>query len=221
MLEIKISSKCHNEKSCEHDSFFRQLMAKMPYTMECLGLPIRRFKSCKYTFLKKTFFSANISSTLILFSLLGPPHPMLLSPLSNSRSVSLNDTRKTVRFRLWQFYKLVFFAFKTQPKTPECFYIFVSKFEIWFTPGDAKDLRVGSASRLSAIDSVECFIHALNLGSENVNGDRLVDFWQILLVILNEHLGEAFNFGMNIQRCYTRLQDISAVCENPVYVLLV
>lgn len=80
--------------------FFLELMAKMPYTMECLMCleqRIRRFKSCKYTFLEKTFFSVNISSNLISFSLLGPPHSMLLSPLSNSRSVSLNDTY-TVRF---------------------------------------------------------------------------------------------------------------------------
>ena len=79
--------------------FFLELMAKMPYTTECLMCleqRIRRFKSCKCTFLKQTIFSANISSNLISFSLLGPPHSMLLSPLSNSRSVSLNDT-DTVR----------------------------------------------------------------------------------------------------------------------------
>ena len=72
MLEIKISSKCHNEKSCQHDSSF-----------------LNQWLKCRTPW--------SVFSNLISFSLLGPLHSMLLSPLSNSRSVSLNDTY-TVRF---------------------------------------------------------------------------------------------------------------------------
>lgn len=125
---------------------------------------------------------------------------MLLSPLSNSRSVSLNDTRKTVRFRLWQFYMLGFclhsklnqkhwnvFTFCIEVRdSPHPVMPRISELEVH--PGSPPSMMLNASSML--------------LTSENVN------FW-ILLVIFNERLGEAFKFGMNIQRCYTRLQDIS------------
>ena len=86
--------------------FFLELMAKMPYTMEC-------------------FFP--ISSRSLCWA---PAFHAAESPfeLSECKPQIIH-----IRFRLWQFCKLGFFAFKTQPKTPECFLHFVSRFEILHT----------------------------------------------------------------------------------------
>ena len=198
--------------------FLLELMAKMPYTMECLMCleqRIRRFKSCKYTFLEKTFFSVNISSNLISFSLLGPPHSMLLSPLSNSRSVSLNDTY-TVRFLV---------CIQNSPKNTGMFLTFCI---------EVRDLILhtrwcqGSQSWrcIQALRHRWCWmLHPCSwpgIGKRECLADSFGDFdwtfgWSFKI------LGcEYTKMLYKITRYYKTFQlPVSAVCENPVYVLLV
>ena len=124
--------------------FFLELMAKMPYTMEC-------------------FFQSH----LVLSA--GPPaFHAAESPFELSE-----------RKPQWHIYSQVSCLHsKLHQKHLNKSWHFVSKFEIWFsTPGDAKDLRVGGASRLSAIDDVECFIHALDLGKREFLADWVNIWW--------------------------------------------
>ena len=147
----------------------------------------------------------------------GPRHSMLLSPLSNSRSVSLKEWMTHIKsgFTLWQFYKIVF-CIQNSLKHLNVFKILSqsSRFDSPETPGDAKDLRVGGTSRLSAIDDVECFIHALDLGSENV-GFLCRFFWWFRMNVWAKRL----ILGMNIQKWYTR--HFNCQYQLPVKILCV
>lgn len=130
--------------------FFLELMAKMPYTMEC-------------------FFQSH----LVLSA--GPPaFHAAESPFELAECKPQWHKKNSQVSPLAVLYAWLLFAFKTQPKTLECFYILYRSSR--FSTGDAKDLRVGGASRLSAIDDVECFIHALDLGKREFLADYFGDF---------------------------------------------
>ena len=132
---------------------------------------------------------------------------MLLSPLSNSRSVSLKSG-----FTL-QFYKM-FFCIQNSLKHLNVFKILSQSSRFDSTPGDAKDLRVGGTSRLSAIDDVECFIHALDLGSENVGLLGRFFWWFRMKVCLGKAVNSWHEYKKMIYKTFQL--PVSAACENPV-----
>lgn len=160
---------------CTTRLFFLELMAKMPYTMEC-------------------FFQSH----LVLSA--GPPAFHAAESPFELSECKPQTTHIKSGFAFGSFICLAFVCIQNSTKNTWMFLTFcievrdsphpvmprISELEVH--PGSPPSMMLNASSML--------------LTSENVN------FW-ILLVIFNERLGEAFKFGMNIQRCYTRLQDIS------------